>query len=547
MDELPLNEFIAPPSPKRISRDEMNLAEFPLTVLSTRNALPGKGKEIKTLEFSDQVRGKNGEVVNRSWIITGADKFGLPTSSDDEVLLGLLKLTVDGGFTDRKVYFSRYELLKILKWSTEGRSYQRLQKALDRLSGVRIKATNAFYDNESKSHSTRNFGLIDAYEINDGRDLGPKPSYFIWSEALFKSYKVGFIKKFDLEFYLDLKSAVSKRLFRYLDKHFWYRSRIQVNIFTLAHEKIGISRNYIYASSLRQQLDPAIEELSTSGFLSKYEFIGKGRDTEVVLYAGSGKPRVLGGASPMKCDKVIHVSNSKAMDDEAIDLQTAFSSQTAHTSQTANPYEAVIQALCQRGIREPQARRLILERPFEALSRIRLIVEHFDSLTSSNSKLVSKNPVGFLYRAVENYREFLLPSDRRYQAFSERRSSGAADGLGSSAQSPRPQVPLAFIDSRVRTGAARSSGPKQCSTVNTEESDYLISRKLNIKRLTETLEPEVLKKMEKEVDQALSKLKGLISEQRFKEVIEHGVEEKVAKLFAVPGFEEWLSLKRKLN
>ena len=103
--------------PRVISRDEMNLAEFPLAVLSTRS-----NPNIKTLEFSDSIRGKRGELINRKWIITGADKFGLPTSSDDEVLLGLMKLTVDKGFESRKIHFTRYELLKALQWSTEGRS-----------------------------------------------------------------------------------------------------------------------------------------------------------------------------------------------------------------------------------------------------------------------------------------------------------------------------------------------------------------------------------------------------------------------------------------
>ena len=44
-----------------------------------------------------------------------------------------------GTLRSRKVHFTRYELLKILRWTTEGRSYSRLQNALDRLSGVRIK------------------------------------------------------------------------------------------------------------------------------------------------------------------------------------------------------------------------------------------------------------------------------------------------------------------------------------------------------------------------------------------------------------------------
>ena len=207
------------------------------------------------------------------------------------MLLGLLKLTADQGLQTRKVHFTRYELLKILRWTTEGRSYTRLQNALDRLSGVRIKATNAFYDNEAKAHSTRNFGIIDAYEINDGRDT--RESFFAWSEVLFKSFQVGFIKKLDLDFYLDLQSAVSKRLYRYLDKHFWYRSRMQISLFTLAHEKIGVSRNYVYASSLKQQIQPALEELKEKGILSNFEFVGKGKSSEVILIAAHAPKKTL--------------------------------------------------------------------------------------------------------------------------------------------------------------------------------------------------------------------------------------------------------------
>src|SRR5690606_10974118 len=138
-----MQEGLIDKSVRSIARDEMNLAEFTLTVLSTR-----VDPKIKTPEFCDTILSKDGKPVNHRWIITGAEKFGLPTSSDDEVLLGLLKLTVDIGFQDRKVFFTRYELLRALRWSTEGRSYQRLQNALDRLSGVRIKASNAFFDNE---------------------------------------------------------------------------------------------------------------------------------------------------------------------------------------------------------------------------------------------------------------------------------------------------------------------------------------------------------------------------------------------------------------
>jgi hypothetical protein len=506
MEQIPLADFQPVQQQRRLSRDEMNLAEFPLTVLSTRaSASSEKGAQIKTLEFNDQIKGKNGEVINREWIITGADKFGLPTSSDDEVLLGLLKLTVDAGFLERKVYFSRYELLKILRWSTEGRSYQRLQRALDRLSGVRIRATNAFYDNESKSHSTKNFGLIDAYEINDGRALEHKPSYFVWSEALFKSYKVGFIKKFDLDFYLELQSAVSRRLFRYLDKHFWYKSRIQVSLFVLAHEKIGVSRNYQYASSLRQQLDPAFDELVQVGFLSKVEYLGKGRDCEVVIYAASAKPRVLS-------KNTTSVVSAGGEGDDAEESEN---------------YRDIAQLLVDRGIQEMQIRRLLEGKTEEAIARIREIISYFDTLCASGSKLISKNRVGFLYCAVRDPDKFVLP-----QEAAKRAQDGAQITL-----------PLQQTNGQ-RRDIRREPIVQEKSREPSLEAEYLIARLKLIRKSTQELEPAVLGKIKKDVEHALVRMKGTISDSRFQEAVQVGVDNKIAKLFAVPEFDEWLQTRK---
>ncbi len=481
--------------PKQLSRDEMNLAEFPLAVLSTRT-----NAAVKTLEFSDTVKGKNGEVLNRKWIITGADKFGLPTASDDEVLLGLLKLTADAGFVDRKVYFTRYELLKILRWSTEGRSYSRLQKALDRLSGVRIKTSNGFFDNETKLHSTRNFGIIDAYEINDGRGPGvePKPSFFIWSETMFKSFQVGFIKKLDLDFLLDLQSAVSKRLYRYLDKHFWYRSRVQQNLFTLAHEKLGVSRTYSYASQLKQQLDPAIEELTERGFLMGVEYIGKGSDTEIVFYSSSGARR------GVDAGKLLTLPEREKM--EEINCLSA---------QKGEGHDLVSQ-LVARGLRIQQAQKIIDGRDENILRRIADIIRYYDELLRQNSSKISRSPVGFLFRAVEHPERFILPREMQTKPQLQK-----IDPQGS-----KPRVP------RISTASIEAGQ-------GGSESQYLTERKKVLERLRSEVEPELMQKIRLEVQGALSKLKGLISESRFQDALEHAVEEKLARLFALPDFDEW--------
>lgn len=379
------------------SRDEMNLAEFPLAILSTRT-----NPDIKTLEFSDSLTLKNGEIVERKWIITGADKFGLPTSTDDDVLLGLMRLTMDRDFRERKIYFTRYELMKILRWSPEGRSYQRLSKSLDRLSGVRIRASNAFYDNSSKGYQTKNFGIIDAYEINDGRGRkkvsksGETNSFFIWSEALFDSFKSGFIKKLDLDIYFGLRSAVSRRLYRHLDKHFYYRNTIERPLLPFAFEKVGISRNYKYISSLKQQLEPALCELKSIGFISHYEFRGKGETTSIFCAANSGSS----------------LSKSKLFEKE----QSTFNTYSKHES-TEEKESSVLRLelynklkiqLLERGLNLKQVEKLLLQKSENELIEVQKVVEYYDSLVASSDISTFRNPIGFLYRSVENPTEVLV-------------------------------------------------------------------------------------------------------------------------------------------
>jgi len=43
--------------------------------------------------------------------VTGSNAYGLPTGKDDEVLLGLIQLTRLQGFAERKVFFTRHELI----------------------------------------------------------------------------------------------------------------------------------------------------------------------------------------------------------------------------------------------------------------------------------------------------------------------------------------------------------------------------------------------------------------------------------------------------
>src|ERR671939_903569 len=152
-------------------RDELNLAEFPIAALTDR--VPD-GQT--TLVFEDRLEPHDSEPIVRRLTIMATHKHGLPTSLDDEVLVGLIKLTKRrSNFTDAKVQFSRYELIELLGWLQSGQSYRRIEEALHRWVGVVLMYENAWWDNAAKSWVDENFHVLDNVTLYDRERRRPAP------------------------------------------------------------------------------------------------------------------------------------------------------------------------------------------------------------------------------------------------------------------------------------------------------------------------------------------------------------------------------------
>src|SRR3954447_15592512 len=254
-------------------RDELNFAEFPLASIST--SLP---KDQKTLEFTDEIFDKSvNKRVTRKLTITASDKYGLPTAMDDEVILGLVQLTGRTDFSNRRVFFTRYELLKLLNWADTTRNYHRLEQSLNRWLGVTLYYEKAWWSKEEQSWVNEGFHILDHVQILDQerqrraskRDIEQAgKSSFVWNEVVFSSFKAGYIKQIDFEFYKNLESAVSKRLYRFLDKRFYHRNRLEFELRPFSCDHIGLSKNY-HNGELKRVLAPAIQELENVGYLEK--------------------------------------------------------------------------------------------------------------------------------------------------------------------------------------------------------------------------------------------------------------------------------------
>jgi hypothetical protein len=356
-------------------RDELNLAEFPITLLSDRAP-----KGCKTLIFEDKVFDQqNGELVSRKVTVTGSDAYGLPTAVDDEVLVALLQLTKLDGFKDSRVRFTRYEVLRILGWKDVGKNYQRIEEALNRWMGVTLYYEKAWWDNEIKAWVDQKFHILDNVQLlgKEERDrlrrrgqLDLLDSHFKWNEVVFKSFKADNLKRLDLDTYFNLRTSIAKRMFRFLDKRFYHRGRWEFDLEEFAFEHIGLSRSYDNGQ-VKAKLQPGFEELEAHGFLEslsrdkRYTKVGRGQWRVTLIHA-----RKSPGSSPPTPD----LSESSALSGLAAELHA-------------------------RGVTAATAAELARHHPAE---RIRAKLEVFDWLVEKKDKRVARSPAGFLVKSIQD-------------------------------------------------------------------------------------------------------------------------------------------------
>lgn len=243
-------------------RDELNLAEFPLSLISKR-----ADQDTKVLVFEDKIwDSESRSMVTRKVTISGSADCGLPNAADEEVLLALIQITKLQGFRNKKVYFSRYNLLQILGWEDNGYYYNRIVSALNTWLGVNVKWHNAWRDYTKKtSWGDKGIVLIQAFELKK-RENADSSSYITWADHLFESFQAGNLKGLDFGLYRALRDSIAKRMFRFLDKRFYNRDMLTFDLATFAYEKIGMKRTYAL-NNVKQKFKPAIEELVAVGFL----------------------------------------------------------------------------------------------------------------------------------------------------------------------------------------------------------------------------------------------------------------------------------------
>lgn len=255
-------------------RDELNLADFPISVLQHKQPTDNAGQKLDTVvyqatRYDTHIRQR----VPQRVTLTTSSRYGLPTPSDEDVVLSLLCLgkRVDD-FASTKVHFVPHDLFRIMRWSANARGYQRLRDVLRRLKALTIIYENAWWDGAGRRYEEElATGIVAEYRIihqSRGRTKNGEvpPSWVEWTPRFHQSLVNGNLKALNLEQVFKLRLPTSRRMYRFLDKRFHGSGTVELDLMDFACGHIGLTeaRN---VATIKQRLAPAIEELEQIGFI----------------------------------------------------------------------------------------------------------------------------------------------------------------------------------------------------------------------------------------------------------------------------------------
>jgi len=147
-DRHPIQDFFICDVTDAIPKDDMGSMEHPIFSLATKPDLSVREYEHRGVK-----------------VTIAPSVLGLATIHDKDILIYCISQLVaklnNGAQLQKTLHLKAYDLLVSTNRNTDGRGYEQLEAALDRLSGTRIK-TNIMTNQEEIKE---NFGLIDSWKI----------------------------------------------------------------------------------------------------------------------------------------------------------------------------------------------------------------------------------------------------------------------------------------------------------------------------------------------------------------------------------------------
>lgn len=253
---------------------EFTLAEFPIAIFSSA---PQTIKDQDYFQYQDTIKGRGGKPVERVWTLYKDPINGFPNESTLSTFYEIIQIWKEQGFASAQINFGSFANLiqrKGLKGRPGKKDYMRIQRDLDRLRGVRIKAQNAFWDSQRHQYVDKDFNLFNEItSYKDNPNSKQKETILEASTTLYKSV-VGdnnlFVTDIPSEEFHKLPH-LAQRMAIYLAKVFKFQSVHKRSVLEFAQQLPIHGKLYKHKKQTLRRTCDAIRK-APIGLLEAYDF-----------------------------------------------------------------------------------------------------------------------------------------------------------------------------------------------------------------------------------------------------------------------------------
>ncbi len=340
---------------------------------------PPAAPRVRTITYPP--REIDGKIVYPRTTIKPDAQLGLPTTADRDKYMAFMKIVTDRkaklGQVQNPIGFTTYELLKGLGLTDAGFHYEEVNQFLERMVSTTIKSEYAVYFHNTKRFAKDIFHVFNrvvltGQELPDGTVA--QMNYVYMSDWQLENINTNYTFPIDFNSYRQLKRDIAKALFGHL--HTWFyasRGKPVERKYSELCELLDI-QCWQHISKAKQILQPPLDELIRIRYFQSWDLVHTvdGSDFKLLMTPG---------------DAILRVTRPRL--------------------NAANPVldpamEEIVRALAARGVRETDARRVLLDVDLDKQSVLDQIEWFEDQARRMGASMT--NPPGFLLAMIrENW------------------------------------------------------------------------------------------------------------------------------------------------
>lgn len=196
-------------------------------------------------------------------------------------------------FKKRKIYFSLYEIAKIMNPSRtgkdlkNGREFKNIRKAIINMANTKYISTGVFWDqnNQVYLNSSNQVRLIQEYGFStmldkDGIEKNDKKTtrnrrrnYVILNENIINNIEVQYFKYIDIDiFFNKLKSGMERKLYMYIERNKRDKGRMVQKYLERKYSTLSFKIPILYdkPSDFKRKTEKALDKLKEVGVIKDY-------------------------------------------------------------------------------------------------------------------------------------------------------------------------------------------------------------------------------------------------------------------------------------